>query len=136
MDNTNELLNNIGENLRSFRLSKGLERKEIADIAGVSVSQYGRIENGTTKASVLMLVKIAKALNVGIDELVFGETMKTDDDSIVLKDKELVQKMKELDELNDEDKEVAHQLLDLILTQKKLNELTNSFQKLSKKGNS
>lgn len=133
MDNTNELLNNIGENLRSFRLSKGLERKEIADIAGVSVSQYGRIENGTTKASVLMLVKIAKALSVGIDELVFGETMKTDDDSIVLKDKELVQKMKELDELNDEDKEVAHQLLDLILTQKKLNELTNSFQKLSKK---
>ena len=80
-----------------------------------------------------MLVKIAKALDVGIDELVFGETMKTDDDSIVLKDKELVQKMKELDELNDEDKEVAHQLLDLILTQKKLNELTNSFQKLSKK---
>lgn len=133
MDNTNELLSNIGDNLRSFRLSKGLERKEIADIAGVSVSQYGRIENGTTKASVLMLVKIAKALNVGIDELVFGETMKTDDDSIVLKDKELVQKMKELDELNDEDKEVAHQLLDLILTQKKLNELTNSFQKLSKK---
>ncbi len=133
MDNSNELLNNIGENLRSFRISKGLERKEIADISGISVSQYGRIENGTTKASVLMLVKIAKALNAGIDELVFGERMKTDDDSIVLNDKELVQKMKELDELNDEDKEVAHQLLDLILTQKKLNELTNSFQKLSKK---
>jgi transcriptional regulator with XRE-family HTH domain len=133
MDNTNELLNNIGDNLRSFRLSKGLERKEIADIAGISVSQYGRIENGTTKASVLMLVKIVKALNVGMDELVFGEKMKTGNDLIILKDKELVQKMKELDELNDEDKEVAHQLLDLILTQKKLNELTNSFQKLSKK---
>jgi hypothetical protein len=41
--------------------------------------------------------------------------------------------MKELDELSDDEKEVAHQLLDLLLTQKKLNELTKTYQILSKK---
>lgn len=102
-------------------------------MAGVSLSQYGRIENGNSKASVLTLVKIAKGLDVGMDLLIFGKRMKIDEEPIILKDKELVEKMKELDELSDEEKEVAHQLLDLILTQKKLNELTRSYQVLAKK---
>ena len=132
MDNSRDLLVNIGANLKAVRLAKGLQQKEAASMTGISLSQYGRIENGAAKASVITLAKIAKALDVGMDMLVFGEQVEEDKKPIVLKDKELIEKMKELDELSDEEKEVAHELLDLILTKKKLNELTRNFQKLSK----
>lgn len=58
--------------------------------------------------------------------------MEAQKEPVILKDKELVEKMKELDELNEDEKEVAHELLDLILTKKKLNELTRNFQRLSR----
>lgn len=133
MDNSRDLLVSIGANIKTVRLSKGLQQKEVASMTGISATQYGRIENGATKASVIIIAKIAKALDIGIDLIVFGEKVEADKEPIVLKDKELVEKMKELDELSDDEKEVAHELLDLILTKKKLNELTRNFQKLSKK---
>lgn len=127
MDNTSQLLENIGRNIKALRMSKGLQQKDVSELTGISISQYGRIENGQTKASVVTLVKVAQALEVGMDVLVFGNKLEADKEPIVLKDKELVEKMKEMDELSDEDKEVAHELLDLILTKKKLKDLTGNL---------
>jgi len=127
MDNSRDLVVNIGDNLKALRLSKGLQQKETASMTGISLSQYGRIENGAAKASVVTLAKIAKALDVGMDVLVFGDRMKTDKEPVVLKDKELVEKMKLLDKLSDKDKKVAHELLDLILAKMKFKELMNDL---------
>ena len=62
-----------------------------------------------------------------MDVLVFGDRMKTDKEPVVLKDKELVEKMKLLDKLSDKDKKVAHELLDLILAKMKFKELMNDL---------
>lgn len=128
MDNSRDLLANIGANIKAVRLSKGLQQKEVASMTGISLTQYGRIENGATKASAVSLAIIAKALEVPTDVLFFGETVKTEqEEPIVLKDKELIEKMKQLDKLSDKDKELAHELLDLILAKMKFKELAGKL---------
>lgn len=128
MDNSRDLLVKIGANIKAVRLSKGLQQKEVASMAGISLTQYGRIENGATKASAVSLAIIAKALDVATDILFFGESVKTEqEEPVILKDKELIEKMKQLDKLNDKDKELAHDLLDLILAKMKFKALMNDL---------
>ena len=88
MDNTSQILQNIGKNLKSLRLSKGLQQKDVAEKSGISVTQYGRIENGQTNAAVITLIKLAEVFDVTINTLVLGGN--TMDETIVLKDKELI----------------------------------------------
>lgn len=123
-----DLLIKLGANLRAIRRSKGLQQKEVANMVGISAGQYGRIENGTTKASAVSLANIAKVLGVSTDILFFGESIKTgQQEPVVLKDKELVEKMKQLDKLSEKDKELAHQLLDLILAKVRFKDLMNDL---------
>lgn len=64
----------IGEHIKAIRGTKGIKRSELIDKSGVSASQLGRIENGEQKnPTIETLVAIATALNVSIDELVFGQ---------------------------------------------------------------
>jgi len=128
MDNTRDLIGEIGANIKTLRLAKGLQQKEVANMTGVSVSQYGRIENGLTKSSIVILLKVAQTLEVSLDMLIYGEKAVIDKEPIVLKDKKLVEKMKELDKLSDKDKELAHQMLDLLLAKMKFKELMSGLE--------
>ncbi|MDH5666199.1 MAG: helix-turn-helix transcriptional regulator, partial [Nitrosopumilus sp.] len=96
MDNARDLIGEIGANIKTLRLAKGLQQKEVASMTGVSVSQYGRIENGLTKSSIVVLLRMAEALEVSLDMLIYGEKTEIDKEPIVLKDKDLVEKMKQL----------------------------------------
>ena len=127
MDQTNRLLEKIGANIKALRIAKGLQQKDVARMAGISVAQYGRLENGTTKASVVTIIQIAEALGVGIDLLVFGKKLRTEQEPVILKDKQLADKLKELDALSEDDKGVAHDLLDLLLAKQKFKKLAGDL---------
>ena len=127
MDNARDLIGEIGANIKTLRLAKGLQQKEVASMTGVSVSQYGRIENGLTKSSIVVLLRMAEALEVSLDMLIYGEKTEIDKEPIVLKDKDLVEKMKQQDRLSDKDKELAHQMLDLLLAKMRFKELMNDL---------
>lgn len=63
-------------NLREARKSKGLSMTYMARKLGYkSVSGYANIEYGTTKVSLENAVKIAKLLDVSLDELFFEEKL-------------------------------------------------------------
>ena len=58
-----------------------------------------------------------------------SESIKTEqEEPVILKDKELIEKMKQLDKLNDKDKKLAHELLDLILAKMKFKELAENLK--------
>lgn len=62
---------NIGENIRTLRLSKNLTQQAIAKKIGISVTAFGDIERGKTKDfTVTRLSQIAFALDVSAKELV------------------------------------------------------------------
>jgi transcriptional regulator with XRE-family HTH domain len=65
-----QLLLQIGDNIRKVRKQRGYSQEEFADIAGFSRSYYTEIETGKRNISVLNLIKIIKTLKVDPNELI------------------------------------------------------------------
>jgi len=66
----NQLLLNIGDNIRRVRKERGYSQEEFADIAGFSRSYYTEIETGKRNISVLNLIKIIKALKADPNDII------------------------------------------------------------------
>ena len=61
----------LAENIRRIRKKKGLSQEKLARLADISNNTLVKIEMGMAKEPTITTVaKIAKALNVSIDELV------------------------------------------------------------------
>ena len=60
----------LGKNVRQLRLNKGLSQEALADLCGLHRTYLGGIERGERNVSLLNIVRIAKALDVNITELV------------------------------------------------------------------
>ena len=59
----------LGENLRIFRLQKGLTQEQVADVFGVSPQAISRWENGSAYPDVTLLPGIAMYFDVSLDTL-------------------------------------------------------------------
>ncbi|MCX6785451.1 MAG: helix-turn-helix transcriptional regulator [Candidatus Komeilibacteria bacterium] len=63
--------NNISENLKKLRGKKGLSLERIARLADLSLNTIVKVENGVNQnPTIETLTKIAKALEVGVDDLI------------------------------------------------------------------
>jgi transcriptional regulator with XRE-family HTH domain len=62
----------LGETVRSTRTGCGYSQEKLAEKAGLSTVFISRIERGIESPSVDLLVKIAKALGVHVQDLVKG----------------------------------------------------------------
>lgn len=62
---------NIGENVKKYRTKQGLSQEDFAKKSGVKYTTLTKIEsNVIKKPSVIVMAKIAKALNVNIEDLI------------------------------------------------------------------
>jgi transcriptional regulator with XRE-family HTH domain len=61
--------NRLGRRVRSLRLSRGFSQERLAELAGSSTKQIGRIERGEGNATIDHLAAIAGGLGVGIADL-------------------------------------------------------------------
>jgi len=62
---------NIGENIKKHRNKQGLSQEDFAKKSGVKYTTLTKIEsNVIKKPSVLVMAKIAKALDVSIEDLI------------------------------------------------------------------
>ncbi|MBO4660332.1 MAG: helix-turn-helix transcriptional regulator [Prevotella sp.] len=71
-----EQLKQIGERLRGLRDVLEITKEQVAQLCGISVEQYERMENGESELSVANLQKISKEYGVSLDVLMFGEEPK------------------------------------------------------------
>ena len=63
--------NKIADNLKKLRAKKGLSLEKIARLADLSLNTIVKVENGVnTKPTTEALTKIARALEVGVDDLI------------------------------------------------------------------
>jgi len=62
----------IGQRVRAYRCRRNLNQQGLAWDAQLSVPYLSRIENGEKQASLGSIIKIAAALGVTVDSLVFG----------------------------------------------------------------
>lgn len=63
-DKADNDLRALGERIRSLRASRGISRKDLARHAGVSERYLAMLEGGAGNASVLLLRRVARALDV------------------------------------------------------------------------
>ncbi len=60
----------LGKNLKRIRTEKGTTQGDIVRSLGVSRSFVSNIENGKTNPTLATIAKLAKALDVPIEELI------------------------------------------------------------------
>ncbi len=65
-----QALNNLGQIIREKREALGLTQIEVAEKAGLDRNYIGMVERGERNPSYLSLIKIAKGLNMTVDELI------------------------------------------------------------------
>lgn len=69
----------IGEAIRKAREDRGYTRQQLEDISGVSYFTMLCWENGRSNPNVFLLMCVADALNISLDELV-GRNFKANDE--------------------------------------------------------
>ena len=63
----------LGKNIRKYRTLTGMTQGQLSEVVGCSVRHIGQIEGAKNIPSLAMTVTIANALDVGIDQLVYGD---------------------------------------------------------------
>lgn len=64
----------IGRFLKELRLKKGMTQEQLAEIFGVSNRSISRWENGNNMPDLDLVIQIAQYYDIGIDELLNGES--------------------------------------------------------------
>ena len=110
MSNTNTI---IAENIQRLRKLKKLSQKEVSISVGIPQGQYSLVENGKVMPTIPTLEKIANVFDVPLIEF-----FKNDDIEVV--NLPLLEKVKVLDSIEDEEKQALLKLIDMALTKKKM----------------
>lgn len=97
----------LGENIMLLRKKKGLSQNDLGKIIGTSGDVIGRYERSNLTPSIDVVTKIADALEVSIDYL-------TGKSKIIL-DKDMLDRMENISNLSEENKNYIISLIDMAL---------------------
>ncbi len=106
----------IGTNIKRIREAKNLSQKEVIAAIDMGAAQYSRIEGGKTEPSVSTLERIAKALGVQLTELFAAEELL----DVNSQDKTLMERVRLIDSLSEEEQQALFTMLDAFVGKKKL----------------
>jgi len=62
-------LRHVAQRIREHRQAKGMSRRELAEAAGLSDRYVTQVESGQGNVSILVLRKLARALDVPMEHL-------------------------------------------------------------------
>jgi len=103
-------MSTFGKRLRDCRKEKGLSQNEIAKILSTNHSVIGKYERDDVKPSIDVAKKLADLLNTTVAYLV-GETQ----DNELLKDIDMLKRLKDINDLPEQDKQAILYNLDALL---------------------
>ena len=111
----------IATNIRRIREIKQLSQKQVSLASGVPQGQYSRIENAKVEPAVSTLDKLAKVFEVSITEFFRADEL---DEPINLP---LLDKIKLIDTLADEEKQALFKMIDLAISNKRMKDNLQSL---------
>lgn len=107
----------FSKRLSELRKIRGFTQQAIADAIDLHVNQIKRYEANTAQPTLETLVRLAKALHVTLDELVFSEETRGPSD-------EFRMQFEALTKFDDHEKLVAKELLDSLILKHTANQLS------------
>ncbi len=102
-------MNDFAENLKKCRTQKGISQEAISKKISIHPVQFSRYERGQSVPSIEVVQKIADALEVSIDQLVYGDQDNKAEQSI--SDRELLSMFKKDQLLSERQKETVKDFL-------------------------
>ena len=114
-------MNTLGERIIKLRKEKKLSQTALAGKIGISYTQIGRYEIKNAQPPAEILKKIANVLDTTIDYLVSGDS--DEKAKATLEDAKLLQQFKEVEQMDDEDKNVITKLIDAFITKRKIQQV-------------
>jgi transcriptional regulator with XRE-family HTH domain len=112
-----------GENIKQIRKDKGLQQKQVAVEVGIDQSNYNKIENGKREPSVDLLNKLANLFGVSVDDIL--NPSKDIPKEITVEDKTVLEQVRLIQELDNEDRNAIYRMIDSMLTKKKFKDFFN-----------
>jgi len=108
----------LADNLKRLRKKRGWSQTQLAEQIGSHLSHINRIETGKYNPSLDVVQKLAAVFDVTIDYLVSD----TDEDfkEVRIEDKNLIERIKLIDSLEQDDKTALIRVIDSMLTKKKI----------------
>lgn len=103
----------LGENIRKYRKEAGLTQAELSEKLGIIQPNIARWETNRIIPSIGTLRKLSKILNVSVDSLLFTEKEKK---RFKVTERELLEKLKDLNKLTPEDRATIVNLIDTMRT--------------------
>ena len=107
----------IGKKIKSTRDAKGMTAKDVISAVDSGAAMYSRIETGKTEPSLSTLEKIAKALGVSLSDFFSPKDAIADVNSY---DYSLMEKVKAIEALSDEENKTVFSIEEAFVGKKKL----------------
>lgn len=111
-------MDKLGKRIIKLRKDNNLSQSDLAAKAGVSYAQIGRYETKGAQPPAEVLKKIADALKTTSDYLINGD--KDEKAKATLKDTELLQQFKAVEQLDDKDKNTIKDIIDAFIKRSKI----------------
>jgi transcriptional regulator with XRE-family HTH domain len=106
----------LGKKLKKYRTEKGITQTALAKSIGIYQKNISDYEKDSVVPSITMIKKIADALGVSLDHLMSS-------DPHIIKDKRIVRICKELDRMEEPDKDAILKVIEALLRDNKLKKL-------------
>ncbi|MDH5525392.1 MAG: helix-turn-helix domain-containing protein [Desulfobulbaceae bacterium] len=114
----------IAERIRQLRQERHWTQAELAERLGIHQKQVSAYERGVNLPSTDILIKLAEAFDVTLDYLAFeakGRPAKLN-----VQDRELLRRFEMVDTLSEKEKELAKEILDLVILKHRFQELAGT----------
>ena len=113
----------LGDRITELRKAKGWNQTELAKKIGVSYTQMSRYEIKGVQPPANTLKKLAEVFDTTVDFLISGD--KDEKVKASLKDAELLQQFKAVEQFTDDDKSVVKKLIDAFIVKKQLQQMAS-----------
>ena len=108
----------FGKKLKRLREERSFSQQYLANQAGMNKMLISKYETGRSTPTMDNLGKIAKALDVTVDYLIFDNV--PSNGRVEFKDVELLEKFKEAEDLSEEDRKTIKTLIDAMIVKRKV----------------
>lgn len=110
------MVNKFGDNVKKIRVDKNISQQELADIVGIHSTHVSRYERNMAQPSIEIAKKMAEALDVSVDTLIYGQQDEKAKTS--LKDTDLLNLFTKIQLLDKQDLNAVKSMLKAYIFQK------------------
>ena len=114
-------MSELGSRIKNRRKKLNLSQSDLADAVGISYAQIGRYETKGVQPPAATLQKIADALQLSPDFLIYGNIDEKARASF--SDPQLISQFKAIEQMDSDDQHVIKKLIDAFITKKQIQKL-------------